>query len=141
MDFNKEKKIADEIIKLIENSINQSEIFKSKIENCHIEIEDVAGIKKFFKIKILTENKVGQRGNLVYGLDFKYEGSIKDKDRFVSGVYEMIEYTKNMGVSSKDISVYMYLSKGGKLISKGIIDQWTKKLYWYNKKYAGRGER
>ena len=78
--------------------------------------------KPTFEEVFLTENKVGQRGNLVYGLDFKYEGSIKDKDRFVSGVYEMIEYTKNMGVSSKDISVYMYLSKGGKLISKGYCN-------------------
>lgn len=58
MDFNKEKKIANEIIKLIENSINQAETFKSEIEDCQIEIEDVAGIKKFFKIKILTENKI-----------------------------------------------------------------------------------
>lgn len=78
--------------------------------------------KPTFEEVFLTENKVGQRGNLVYGLDFKYEGSIKDKDRFVSGIYEMIEYTKNMGVSSKDISVYMYLSKGGKLISKGYCN-------------------
>ena len=78
--------------------------------------------KPTFEEVFLAENKVGQRGNLVYGLDFKYEGSIKDKDRFVSGVYEMIEYTKNMGVSSKDISVYMYLSKGGKLISKGYCN-------------------
>ena len=58
MDFNKEKKIADEIIKLIENLINQLETFKCKIEDCQIEIEDVANIRKFFKIKILTENKV-----------------------------------------------------------------------------------
>ena len=86
-------------------------------------IESTFTLKKpTFEEVFLTENKVGQRGNLVYGLDFKYEGSIKDKDRFVSGVYEMIEYTKNMGVSSKDISVYMYLSKGGKLISKGYCN-------------------
>ena len=58
MNCNKEKKIADEIIKLIENSINQAETFKSKIEDCQIKIEDVANIRKFFKIKISTENKI-----------------------------------------------------------------------------------
>ena len=78
--------------------------------------------KPTFKEVFLAENKVGQRGNLVYGLDFKYDSSIKDEDRFASGVYEMIEYTKNMGVSPKDISVDMYLSKGGKLISKGYCN-------------------
>ena len=78
--------------------------------------------KPTFEEVFLTENKVGQRGNLVYGLDFKYDSSIKDEDRFASGVYEMIEYTKNMGVSPKDISVDMYLSKGGKLISKGYCN-------------------
>ena len=57
MNCNKEKKIVDEIIKLIENLINQAESSKSEIENCHIEIEDVANIRKFFKIKISTENK------------------------------------------------------------------------------------
>lgn len=75
--------------------------------------------KPTFEEVFLAENKVGQRDNLVYGLDFKYDGSIKDEDRFASGVYEMIEYTKSMGVSPKDISVDMYLSKGSKLISKG----------------------
>jgi len=75
--------------------------------------------KPTFEEVFLAENKVGQRGNLAYGLDFKYDGSIKDEDRFASGVYEMIEYTKSMGVSPKDISVDMYLSKGSKLISKG----------------------
>lgn len=78
--------------------------------------------KPTFEEVFLTENKVGQRGNLVYGLDFKYDSNIKDEDRFASGVYEMIEYTKNMGVSPKDISVDMYLSKGGKLISKGYCN-------------------
>lgn len=78
--------------------------------------------KPTFEEVFLTENKVGQRGNLVYGLDFKYDSSIKDENRFASGVYEMIEYTKNMGVSPKDISVDMYLSKGGKLISKGYCN-------------------
>ena len=78
--------------------------------------------KPTFEEVFLAENKVGQRGNLVYGLDFKYDSSIKDEDRFASGVYEMIEYTKNMGVSPKDISVDMYLSKGGKLISKGYCN-------------------
>lgn len=58
MDFNKEKKIVDEIIKLIENSINRAETFKSEIDDCYIEIENVANIGKFFKIKILTKNKV-----------------------------------------------------------------------------------
>ena len=75
--------------------------------------------KPTFEEVFLAENKVGQRGNLAYGLDFKYDGSIKDEDRFASGVYEMIEYTKSMGVSPKDISVDIYLSKGSKLISKG----------------------
>ena len=78
--------------------------------------------KPTFEEVFLAGDKVGQRGNLVYGLDFKYDGSIKDEDRFASGVYEMIEYTKNMGVSPKDISVDMYLSKGGKLISKGYCN-------------------
>ena len=78
--------------------------------------------KPTFEEVFLAENKVGQRGNLVYGLDFKYDSSIKDENRFASGVYEMIEYTKNMGVSPKDISVDMYLSKGGKLISKGYCN-------------------
>jgi hypothetical protein len=58
MNCNKEKKIADEIIRLIENLINQTESSKNEIENCQIKIEDVANIRKFFKIKILTENKV-----------------------------------------------------------------------------------
>ena len=78
--------------------------------------------KPTFEEVFLAENKVGQRGNLAYGLNFKYDGDIKDEDRFASGVYEMIEYTKNMGVSPKDISVDMYLSKGGKLISKGYCN-------------------
>ena len=78
--------------------------------------------KPTFEEVFLAGDKVGQRGNLVYGLDFKYDSSIKDEDRFASGVYEMIEYTKNMGVSPKDISVDMYLSKGGKLISKGYCN-------------------
>lgn len=58
MNFNKENKIADEIIKLIENLVNQAETSKSKIEDCCIEIENVANFKKFFKIKISTKNKV-----------------------------------------------------------------------------------
>ena len=78
--------------------------------------------KPTFEEVFLAENKVGQRGNLAYGLNFKYDGDIKDESRFASGVYEMIEYTKNMGVSPKDISVDMYLSKGGKLISKGYCN-------------------
>ena len=78
--------------------------------------------KPTFKEVFLAENKVGQRGNLVYGLDFRYEGSVKDKDRFASGIYEMIEYAKNTGVSSKDMSANIYLSKGGKLISKGYCN-------------------
>ena len=87
------------------------------------DIERTFTLKKpTFEEVFLAENKVGQRGNLVYGLDFKYDSSIKDEDRFASGVYEMIEYTKNMGVSPKDISVDMYLSKGGKLISKGYCN-------------------
>lgn len=84
------------------------------------DIERTFTLKKpTFEEVFLAENKVGQRGNLAYGLDFKYDGSIKDEDRFASGVYEMIEYTKSMGVSPKDISVDIYLSKGSKLISKG----------------------
>ena len=87
------------------------------------DVERTLTLKKpTFEEVFLAENKVGQRGNLVYGLDFKYDSSIKDEDRFASGVYEMIEYTKNMGVSPKDISVDMYLSKGGKLISKGYCN-------------------
>ena len=86
-------------------------------------IESTFTLKKpTFEEVFLTENKVGQRGNLVYGLDFRYEGSIKDKDRFASGIYEMIEYAKNTGVSSKDMSANIYLSKGGKLISKGYCN-------------------
>ena len=86
-------------------------------------IESTFTLKKpTFEEVFLTENKVGQRGNLVYGLDFRYEGSVKDKDRFASGIYEMIEYAKNTGVSSKDMSVNIYLSKGGKLISKGYCN-------------------
>lgn len=87
------------------------------------DVERTLTLKKpTFEEVFLAENKVGQRGNLVYGLDFKYDSSIKDENRFASGVYEMIEYTKNMGVSPKDISVDMYLSKGGKLISKGYCN-------------------
>ncbi len=86
-------------------------------------IESTFTLKKpTFEEVFLTENKVGQRGNLVYGLDFRYEGSVKDKDRFASGIYEMIEYAKNTGVSSKDMSANIYLSKGGKLISKGYCN-------------------
>ena len=87
------------------------------------DVERTLTLKKpTFEEVFLAENKVGQRGNLVYGLDFKYDSSIKDENRFANGVYEMIEYTKNMGVSPKDISVDMYLSKGGKLISKGYCN-------------------
>ena len=80
MNCNKEKKIANEIIKLIENSINQAETFKSKIEDCQIEIEDVANIRKFFKIKISTENKINSISEIkiikilekYYNLKLKY---------------------------------------------------------------------
>ncbi len=74
--------------------------------------------KPTFEEVFLAENKVGQRGNLAYGLYFKYDGDIKDESRFASGIHEMMEHTKNVGVSPKDISVNIYLSKNGKLISK-----------------------
>ena len=74
--------------------------------------------KPTFEEVFLAENKVGQRGNLAYGLNFKYDGDIKDESRFASGIHEMMEYTKNVGVSPKDISVNIYLSKNGKLISR-----------------------
>lgn len=74
--------------------------------------------KPTFEEVFLAENKVGQRGNLAYGLDFKYDGDIKDESRFASGIHEMIEYAKNVGVSPKDISVNIYLSKNGELISR-----------------------
>jgi hypothetical protein len=74
--------------------------------------------KPTFEEVFLVENKVGQRGNLAYGLDFKYDGDIKDESRFASGIHEMIEHAKNVGVSPKDISVNIYLSKNGKLISR-----------------------
>ena len=83
------------------------------------DIERTFTLKKpTFEEVFLAENKVGQRGNLAYGLDFKYDGDIKDESRFASGIHEMIEHTKNVGVSSKDISVNIYLSKNGKLISR-----------------------
>jgi len=74
--------------------------------------------KPTFEEVFLAENKVGQRGNLAYGLYFKYDGDIKDESRFASGIHEMMEHTKNVGVSPKDISVNIYLSKNGKLISR-----------------------
>ena len=74
--------------------------------------------KPTFEEVFLAENKVGQRGNLAYGLNFKYDGDIKDESRFASGIHEMMEHAKNVGVSPKDISVNIYLSKNGKLISK-----------------------
>lgn len=74
--------------------------------------------KPTFKEVFLAENKVGQRGNLVYGLNFKYDGDINDESRFASGIHEMMEHAKNVGVSPKDISVNIYLSKNGKLISR-----------------------
>lgn len=74
--------------------------------------------KPTFEEVFLAENKVGQRGNLAYGLDFKYDGDIKDESRFAGGIHEMIEHVKNVGVSPKDISVNIYLSKNGKLISR-----------------------
>ena len=74
--------------------------------------------KPTFEEVFLAENKVGQRGNLAYGLNFKYDGDIKDESRFASGIHEMMEYAKNVGVSPKDISVNIYLSKNGKLISR-----------------------
>lgn len=83
------------------------------------DIERTFTLKKpTFEEVFLAENKVGQRGNLAYGLDFKYDGDIKDESRFASGIHEMIEHAKNVGVSSKDISVNIYLSKNGKLISR-----------------------
>ena len=83
------------------------------------DIERTFTLKKpTFEEVFLAENKVGQRGNLAYGLDFKYDGGIKDESRFASGIHEMIEHAKNVGVSSKDISVNIYLSKNGKLISR-----------------------
>lgn len=83
------------------------------------DIERTFTLKKpTFEEVFLAENKVGQRGNLAYGLDFKYDGDIKDESRFASGIHEMIEYAKNVGVSPKDISVNIYLSKNGKLISR-----------------------
>ena len=74
--------------------------------------------KPTFEEVFLAENKVGQRGNLAYGLNFKYDGDIKDESRFASGIHEMMEHAENMGVSPKDISVNIYLSKNGKLISR-----------------------
>lgn len=74
--------------------------------------------KPTFEEVFLIENKVGQRGNLAYGLNFKYDGDIKDESRFASGIHEMMEHAKNVGVSPKDISVNIYLSKNGKLISR-----------------------
>ena len=74
--------------------------------------------KPTFEEVFLAENKVGQRGNLAYGLNFKYDGDIKDESRFASGIHEMMEHAKNVGVSPKDISVNIYLSKNGKLISR-----------------------
>ncbi len=74
--------------------------------------------KPTFEEVFLAENKVGQRGNLTYGLNFKYDGDIKDESRFASGIHEMMEHAKNVGVSPKDISVNIYLSKNGKLISR-----------------------
>ena len=83
------------------------------------DIERTFTLKKpTFEEVFLAENKVGQRGNLAYGLDFKYDGDIKDESRFARGIHEMIEHAKNVGVSSKDISVNIYLSKNGKLISR-----------------------
>ena len=83
------------------------------------DIERTFTLKKpTFEEVFLAENKVGQRGNLAYGLDFKYDGDIKAESRFASGIHEMMEHTKNVGVSPKDISVNIYLSKNGKLISK-----------------------
>ena len=83
------------------------------------EIERTFTLKKpTFEEVFLVENKVRQRGNLAYGLNFKYDGDIKDESRFASGIHEMMEYTKNVGVSPKDISVNIYLSKNGKLISR-----------------------
>ena len=88
------------------------------------DIERTFTLKKpTFEEVFLAENKVGQRGNLAYGLDFKYDGDIKDESRFASGIHEMIEHAKNVGVSSKDISVNIYLSKNGKLISREYCDR------------------
>ncbi len=78
--------------------------------------------KPTFEEVFLAENKVGQRGNLAYGLYFKYNGDIKEANRFANSIYEMTDYIKNMGVSLKDISVNIYLSKGGKLVSKGYCN-------------------
>ena len=78
--------------------------------------------KPTFEEVFLTENKVGQRGNLAYGLYFKYNGDIKEANRFANSIYEMTDYIKNMGVSLKDISVNIYLSKGDKLVSKGYCN-------------------
>ena len=86
-------------------------------------IESTFTLKKpTFEEVFLTENKVGQRGNLVYGLYFKYNGDIKEANRFANSIYEMTDYIKNMGVSLKDISVNIYLSKGDKLVSKGYCN-------------------
>ena len=74
--------------------------------------------KPTFEEVFLAENKVGQRGNVAYGLNFKYDGDIKDESRFASGIHEMMEHAENVGVSPKDISVNIYLSKNGKLISR-----------------------
>lgn len=74
--------------------------------------------KPTFEEVFLEGDKVGQRGNLAYGLNFKYDGDIKDESRFASGIHEMMEHAKNVGVSPKDISVNIYLSKNGKLISR-----------------------
>ena len=78
--------------------------------------------KPTFEEVFLAENKVGQRGNLAYGLYFKYNGDIKEANRFANSIYEMTDYIKNMGISLKDISVNIYLSKGGKLVSKGYCN-------------------
>ena len=87
------------------------------------DVERTLTLKKpTFEEVFLAENKVGQRGNLAYGLYFKYNGDIKEANRFANSIYEMTDYIKNMGVSLKDISVNIYLSKGGKLVSKGYCN-------------------
>ena len=83
------------------------------------DVESTFTLKKpTFEEVFLAENKVGQRGNLAYGLDFKYDGDIEDESRFAGSIHEMMEHVKNMGVSPKDISVNIYLSKNSKLISR-----------------------
>lgn len=71
----------------------------------------------------LEEDKTKQRGgNLVYGIDFIHSGDIDDIDKFTKDINTFLEYIKSLGVSSKDITINIYITNGNVRTANGYCN-------------------